>query len=976
MSSPIRMATEMAEAVYKDFLEKVIQNHVINNRCTSEDQQGRELSDKEKKLIKEEKIFDPRVVRLMSISGKGGWHNDPEKQARYGRNDNVTLLDHLLSVTRGSLMLASLDWLNRNPNMDDELLKRKLYVIAALAFMHDIDKDLCISRITDVSDAEVQERMTLYGINEFLETVEVKLAPDQLLYLIDKVESLQANRRLPTEMPPRYADGTLPLYVRLADKLDGIWLSEEGIEGVLNRLKNDKSCIRSNFLCQLFDKLDTSSPIIDLFDPHHPFLMDELQRRLSKFTQNETGAPPLIEIHHDGRLVMLMLANKSQLAQIKEQAIQDLTESLAESSFQLQLNVLIRGEPELLNRQPSHAQLEQFISKHPHDKDFQKIFLIKRALKEQLKPLDDLLNEFDLNPIFPSSQTGQTMTLYASVEKMSIKAKKRLKKAAHAILLLNLLLKPNPMSYDDREKAFLALIPEERPDWITAIENGHSRRVLTALWAITIDDDDKAIDKAIWGEEGLLQQWLEGTPDKKGFNQFIKAEGDSTIQAIENYFRQLFFSGKCIQVENEAAEGRCLFTDQPVDDNKRLQENMGLRKVGIKASAFSGRDNRPEYFDTSSSGHTNISPISMAEQQLRVRVHSKQSARNIDNTPTLIYSPTTIGLFGGLAMNVDQDMQNLSLEELSNFEVKRSKIMGIEHYKGRYRIMRFEHLPGKTADQVNQLHRLLKANLRIGRPIHVFRGLPTANRAFFHYDAMPSLLAELLSDGKSSGNSLRLEQIPSEIQRLEMAKLLLGTWGYGYNALQLYANPKTRFRGICFAWCGLYEKHRWIANRLLLEYEGYFKQGELKMRVDVTEEDGVMVKLGRIAAKIQHYPKKGFQSSKSEQMMVLNNCLAVLSEGFRMPKPQTDRLSLINGIAERLEIMLARGNLVAAAEHRDGISFQEACIEVATFFVDEFWNSVMNQRFPSQDNLRFLKSVYRMSFMRRAKKTDNGDDHE
>ncbi|EDN69961.1 hypothetical protein BGP_4682 [Beggiatoa sp. PS] len=616
------------------------------------------------------------------------------------------------------------------------------------------------------------------------------------------------------------------------------------------------------------------------------------------------------------------------------------------------------------------------------------MFLVKTEYKAVIeKPLDDLLDEFRLHPIFQKKLSGKTTTLYASLENLTEKAKLRLKKAAHAILLLNLLLKETKPkdgipNYDDREKAFLANIPEQTPDdWILGITDGNSRRVLIALWAITIAANDKKVDNAIWGEQGLLQQWFEGTEKSKGFRQFIKAEGDNIVQAVENYFQQLF-SGQYMTVPDESAEGRCLFTDQPVELEKRLSENMGLKKVGIKASAFSGRDGRPESLDFSK-GHTNISPISLAEYQLRVQIHSRrknvdkaQNVRDLDNAATLIYSPATMGLFGGLAMDIDEDIQTMSLKELSEFDVKFTNITGIEHYTARYRITRFEYLPSKMAEQVNQLHRFLKATQRIGRPIHVFRGLPTANRAFFYYDAMPSLLAELLSDGTANKNELRLEQIPPAIQRLEMAKLLLNTWGYGYNALQLYANPKTRFRGICFAWCGLHEKHGWIASRLASEYEDYFTEGELNMSADVTAEDGVMVKLGQMAATIQRYPKKGFQASKSEQTMVLDHCFAVLSEGFRIPKSQIDRLSLINGIAERLEIMLDRRKLVAKSEHRPDMTFQDACIEVATLFVDKFWMDVMGKRYPSQDNLRFLKSVYRMSFMRRAKKTENGEIHE
>jgi hypothetical protein len=956
MQAWMKKATTIAEQVYQDFFVQVIKAGVLNDRCSIKDEWGKELS---------EKGHNPQIVRLMSISGKGGGNRNKSYHNYY----NVTLLDHLLSVTRGSLMLASLDWLSRNSDMEEDFLRRKLYVMAVVAFMHDIDKDLSEPRIKDinaVTDEQVAERMTRYRIHEFLATVDVRLTPAQLLYLIDKVESQQANRRLPEEMPPRYTDGTLPLYVRLADKLDGIWLSaaktgDSGIDGVLDRLKRDRSCIRSDLLREVF--------VIDLFDPHHPFLMDELQRRLSVFCQRETGAPPLFEIHHDGRLVMLMLANQQQFDKLKTEAVQDLCDNLP---FRLELFISKRKELYLLNylfnEKVTHTRLTEFIAKLKSEQ-LQQLFFIKTADKSILTEAlehSDWLDDLGLSPIFPQKTPGQTMTLYASLENMTEKAKQRVRKAAHAILLFNLSLKTKPKdgipNYDDREQEFLSAIPEPRPNWINQITgktyHGHPRRVLTALWALSIAADNKEVDNAIWGEKGLLKQWLEGTEERNGFNQFISA--DDVIEAVNHHLNQLF-SGKPVTVPDESAQGRCLFTDQPID--WRLDENRGLRQIGIKVSAFSGRYGRPEDFDDD--GHTNLSPVSMAEYKLRLDIYqnSTQPKKELD-AAILISSPTTIGLFGGLAMDSDQEMQVMSLQQLGNLSVK-DNMIDMKHYQGRYRLARFESMPGRLffknkneeLGQIIVLRLILQAALRTGRPFHIFRGLPVANRAFFYYDAMPPLLAELLSDGQANGNALRLEQIPAAIHRLEMAKVLLDTWGYGYQALQLYANPNTRFKGICFAWDGLAEKP--IAGRLKQEYQTYFNGGELTM----TEEDGVMVKLAREAKKIQVSPSP---DSHSEQLMVIETCFYGLKQALKIPQPQIDDASLIHGIAGLLEETLKRRNL--NVEYKFERAFINACVQVATVFVKEFWMGVMNKRFPSQNNQRFLKSVYRMSFMYRPKK--------
>ncbi|MEZ5592725.1 MAG: hypothetical protein R3F53_19300 [Gammaproteobacteria bacterium] len=135
--------------------------------------------------------------------------------------------------------------------------------------------------------------MQRYGIDKYLQHAGIELTSGQLLYLIDKVEAQQSNRRLPEILPDAYADGTLPLYVRLADKLDGVFFdgdpdkpaNEKGIDGVLKRLSEDRSCIRSEELRRLF----TAGRVVDIYDPHHPFLLDELQQQLALCSRDLVG---------------------------------------------------------------------------------------------------------------------------------------------------------------------------------------------------------------------------------------------------------------------------------------------------------------------------------------------------------------------------------------------------------------------------------------------------------------------------------------------------------------------------------------------------------------------------------------------------------------------------------------------------------------------------------------------------------------
>ncbi|MDY6991976.1 MAG: hypothetical protein SVR94_05135, partial [Pseudomonadota bacterium] len=844
----MQKATDMTEAVYKTFLQQVVSQKVLADR------KG-QPSEETKKRISKGTHINHLPIRLMTLSGKGGWHPDPQKRASYGANMNITLLDHLLSVTRGSLMLAALDWLNQTPAMDNDYLRKKLTVIAAIAFLHDADKDLFLelqqaaqkqgqhlntSREIELTPAHLATLMQRYGIAEFLATVDVSLTADQILYLLEKVEATQSHRHPPSTLPPRDFE-KLPHYVRLADKLDGIWVAADrekkgvlkkgGLEGVLQRLETDQGCLDANsWLRRDWHK-------IDVFDPHHPFLLDELQRWLAVFSRRLAGVLPLLETHQDGRLLMLLPG--SQWEAIKKRAIDKLCRDLP---FQLKLVISKPGVPALYNAQPTHEELEDFINNLPH-RDLSQLLRIKSSYQtEFMGRLDELLHPLGLQPRLPKKAQGQLVTLYQDFEYLDIE---RLRRAAHAVLLMNLNLEVKPKDnipdYKRREAALVAAVGEPRLAWIDAIEHEYSRRVITALWAISIERDE--VQDAIWGEEGLLKQWLEGDAEQAGFNQFITGRGAEVIAGVKRHFDQLL-AGQRLFPEDENLQGRCLFTDEPVAFEQNIDEALGL--YGVKVSAFSGRDNRPEAL-TSDKAHTNVSPVSIAEHSLRARAHQQQGGRE-GGVPTLITSPMTVGLFGGLVLTDDKAMQAMSLYDLSRLEIKKGNVYhGVEVYQQRYRLARLETLSEKTVDQVNQLRLMLQACVRMGRPLHVFRGLPTLQRAFFYYDAMPQLLAELLDDLTDSG--LRLEQIPTAIQRLETAQILLDTKVLGYETLRLYVYAPTRLGAICLAWGHFNDVLRDQANRPETKrwrsMRERFYRDYLEGKTKMTSDQAALVQLGQ-----------------------------------------------------------------------------------------------------------------------------------
>ena len=227
-SQPQDFAHRTAVEVYGTFLDECIERRVIDDR---DGPKGKESAGR----------IDGRPVRLVTISGKGGWSDDPVLAERWGRNDNISLLDHLLSVARGALMF----WLVDAPRSwsgeaDLAEIERLAHAVVCIAFLHDIDKDLELPRGEAIDVADVQERMRRYGIDEFLANRHIRISPAAMLNYIEKVEGTQAAK---SPAAPDYDRGIAATcrYVELADKLEGMFASREqgaGVDGLLSALRD------------------------------------------------------------------------------------------------------------------------------------------------------------------------------------------------------------------------------------------------------------------------------------------------------------------------------------------------------------------------------------------------------------------------------------------------------------------------------------------------------------------------------------------------------------------------------------------------------------------------------------------------------------------------------------------------------------------------------------------------------------------
>ena len=689
---------------------------------------------------------------------------------------------------------------------------------------------------------------------------------------------------------------------------------------------------------------------VRLFDPHHPFLLDELQRRLSRASVRTAGVPPLIETHRDGEIFMLLPGEN--VAAIIKKAVKQLCEKLP---FGLELDVSVVGVPSLYNEKPMHNDLGNFIVQDLKDRDLAELFKIKAPLIPGVKQsLDELLGSHGIAPRWPKTATGALVTLYSTFDGMDEGIKEILQKTAHLVLLLNLKVEAGAKSgvpaYNDREQALLGLVPEARPDWITKIGRkkpdtpDQSRRTLTALWVATLARENSSLREAVWGEDGLLKRWLEGQDGKPGMSDFITGRGAQVASGLERMLTQLL-NGSRLAPEDESTPGRCIFTAEPVPFDERIDQALGL--YGVKVSAFSGREGRPELL-TSERAHTLVGASSVAEHKWRAKVHEELGGPD-DGVPALISSPTTSGLFAGLALSDDKAMSTMSIFDLNRLEVKKGRIIReTDVYRSRFRMARLERMPEKLTDQVNKLRMLLKGCRRIGRPLHIFRGLPMPEHSYFFYDAMPRALVDLLGM-----NSLRLEQVPGALKRLKTAQSLIEAPGLGYEAFRRYANPATRFGVICLSWCKLREIKKRpgdILSDLVMEYRKFEEENNM------SEQDGALVRFGKAAANIQQRPSP--DASASEELLVFKVAMDAVTAARRIG--QADEASLVCAVAGELETNLSRRDKTWLTNSE---ALRKRCLGVAEIFVKDVWLGALKGKTPGQSDRRVMASIYRMAFV-------------
>ncbi|MDE0338299.1 MAG: hypothetical protein OXI80_11560 [Caldilineaceae bacterium] len=954
-------AQQAAAEVYFAFIDECLVPHVGADRV------GKPAKPSVGKI-------DGRPVRLVTISGKGGWSEDSELAEHWTKNDNISLLDHLLSVARGALMFWLVDaprpW---SSSADLEEIARIGHAVVSIAFLHDIDKDLSLPRGTEITVDAVAERMHRYGVDQYLRRRNLRISPAAMRNYIEEVEGTQTARSPAASDYDRRIAATCR-YVELADKLEGKFTSREpdgGIDGVITSLRApDRWPVLRDASLRRWRK-------IEIHDHLHVFLLDRFQRALSAACTEVSGRLPLIEVVHDGWL--LCVIPEEQAARIEDHALHHFLGNLP---YRLDLSINNKLACKFVGGAASWRACHDLM-KRTGDwrRDRANLLALPRAFAiEHQEEIDTLFEAAGMATSWSPLEGGTGATVKPAFDYPGGDAGDLNMEPAHALTLLVATLnhadakrRNAASSADVREQELSDLLnasSKEPPPVIAAVpaKERRTRRVVLSLWAIaevwhleeTDPDAAKELLDRIVGRGGLVGLWLEGNETRTGLANQIVDEAGQMLDTLRRRFTACLGGVLPDPVDRHATK-RCILCNEPVAAARKV--DTAARAHGIKASAFSGRDGRNDHL-SSPSGDTHLCRVCLAELQLRQIAQEK--FKGSGNLPPLISSPTTTGLFGGLAFQREGGDLSMGLNDLNRLDLKKGAVYhALDCQTRRIRLARLEDWPNKDAELVEKLRMALKAVQRVGRPLHIFRGAPRRHSAIFYADALPEWLQQLLG-----GDSLRIEQIPDALGKLGLFENIANVPGLGIGWAKQLADPSpaVRLGALCVAWALAADhadsntKHKQamsvIRNRTreraltLITNNG-------GNPMNLRDSDDPLIRLAWLATLIQK--RLGIGAATNKQLLCWKTALDFFPGAER--STSVDPTALTLGLAGTLEEELTRKNDAAAKKHRDGRPLDEACIDFARHFTENVWTKVFRSKEPTSREQRRAASIYRFALL-------------
>lgn len=937
--------TKNAKNLFERFLDIVINGAALS--AEERDLTGVRNSDGATREIASGKRIDTRAPWLMTLSGKGG-HVSGDAFETHRPFRNVTLLDHLVSVVRGAAVLAEIDLVEAG--VEGPELQVRIARIMATAFLHDADKVLGTPR-TPPTIADVEGLMVRYAIDLFLREAGADLSPAALLQRIRSVEVTQADRLEPgQQLLTREERGDCG-YVRIADRLDGAFLDTRVPLSRIPDLLAQHEGFRT-------EAARTGWRAVSLRAPHTPFLLDQLQAGVSAAERMVTGAPPLIEVHHDGELLLVL--RESTADEVLAEAV-DRVSSRLRGEMRAETNA--RGARDLMGARGDLQDLIDFLADPMSgNAASQALYLKIGSLRdpEVVDRFDRTFTKLGLPPQigrlkgFAQSHFQPWAGLRDDATFPTL-----CRAAAIAVLLGHTDAKKKPLkdTIPDtaaREGEVLTLLEAHgvpAPDWVREEAERPSRQTLLAVWAAAHADQDPDLSDALLGPDGLAELWLLGSGDRAGLVELIADPSGAQVDAVRTWL-DAALSRRFIPAD-ETLPSRCHFTNLPLGLDAAVGKGNSIDQV--KNCAFSGREGRPASH-LSSKAQTLVSPVMFAEYRLR----AKDPAGRGKAIPLTVSSPTSSGLFAALNLSDDGADEPLRLNHYDAVRAQLNKgakvLADTQRYGRRTLFGRSTDLEARTADQIRLIKMMMSSALRLGRPVHVFQGLARPVPDFVYFDTLPGAVRQAFG-----GNGLRLEQVQGLLPLLGMAEQLsekkVPNVGVDM-ALRLLA-PATRLGAACETVVTidrLPAEDRNTHHGLRMSLMALIEK-ELRMEKD---NDAVRA-FARAMCRVQAAPLTG--DSNAVRGLGLRVALEAAEGCVRTGLTGAEDMTA--AIAGKLEEEFERSQrLKHRGDFRNTPFPRRAAYEAAEVFVSRVWPEVFRSRVPASKDRRIVAAIYQIVFER------------
>ena len=928
----------LSHAIYKCFLKTVVREGVF-----SEEELARgavPLGDEIAKAVRAGKRLDHRLPYLARISGKGGTDS---RGVCHDAVHNISLLEHVTSVARGALVFAEQDLRAAKDQDDDAALGVRLARVLAVGFLHDADK--MVDRGRELLDTEtVAELMQRYCVDGFLGEWKASASPEWMLAMIDQAEVSRAGRLQPGGVMLSVTDRADAGYVRCADRVEGRFLAD-GPRAAVHELDSFEGFRAPSTLRDRWR-------VVDIYQPHIPFLLDALQVGFANGCTELAGIPPLIETHRDGRLIVVV--PREHFEGIYERALAEVKRRFRAVP---RVSVNDRWSIELYDAQVTVETLREAISE---ERVKSRILPLASAFAAEDTDLRSVIDETfgDLGfsvawppaeritkaniALLPRGEDSHHEAVFAKARMLAVALRC---KAPDDTGLAKATLDPG-----SREKALLALLEAHDigvPQAILCLADPITRRSLLALIAGGNCEGEPDLDEAVFGEAGLLDRWLDGADGCAGLNarfpedssaQFVDPVRDMLAQALDGRFVP----------SSEGAPRRCHFTNAPVEENTRYKSKTeGI--YALKVSAFSGREGRPESHRSTRRG-TYLSPLARAEHALRFRDNHQRDGKK---GSFLLSSPSVSGLFASLTLGRDTDITEISTYDLRRLNPKKHKptFSAFDCFQRRILIGRYESQETGLAKALDMVLRVVEASLRTGRPIHVFQGAPHEVRDRVYFDALPHEIERGLGR-----KGFRIEEIEAVRGQLRTWSQVCGVTGLGVAAATAMMDPASRLTALCEAVEQVDRTGRTGNNRLRFNL---IQQAQGLIMTD--PQASPIVRFARAMTGFQSAPHR--ESSQADRTRGMRLALEALDSVA--VAGTTDRETVICAVVAEIENAAERESDKQYTARREGDPpHKEALTRAAEIFADEVWPGVFRSRSPDSKARRSAIGIYRVAFER------------